>query len=175
MTAATSFEIGDDLAALMADSDTAPDGLSLGPICGKPSCPNPITKPARGRTPKFCDEHRATRGVPDAPKKNAGSWAAANSVENALNQLFSYAGMGLQFVNPRDGEIVAAGGPAVAAALVELARSDKKLRGWLEMLAAPGKYGGLTMAVAGIVIPVLVNHGVIKELSIFNMPGNGDK
>lgn len=172
--AVESFDINDDFFAL-GDADTAPDGLTdSAKICGKPSCATPVTKPARGRTPKFCDEHKATRGVPDAPKKSAGSWAAANAVENALNQMFSYAGMGLQFVNPRDGEIVATGGPAVSAALVELARSDKKLRGWLEMLAAPGKYGGLTMAVAGIVIPVLVNHGVIKELSIFNMPGNGD-
>jgi hypothetical protein len=57
-------------------------------------------------------------------------------------------------------------------ALVELARSDKKLRGYLEMLAAPGKYGALAMAVLGIVIPILVNHGVIKELSFFSAPSN---
>jgi hypothetical protein len=167
----TSFELDDDFAAL-GDKDSAPDGFTINPVCAKPNCFNEVTKPARGRMPKFCDEHKATRGTPaaDVPKKNPGSWAAANSVENALNQLFAYAGMGLQFVNPKDGQIVAEGGPAVSAALVELARSDKKLRGYLEMLAAPGKYGALTMALAGIIIPVLVNHGVIKELSLFEMP-----
>lgn len=174
----TSFEIDDDFQAL-GEADTAPEGFgAVNPLCAKPKCFNEVTKPARGRMPKFCDEHKATRGTPSTtdgpPKKSAGSWAQANAVENALNQLFSYAGMGLQLApDPKlgkDGQILAQGGPAVSAALVELARSDKKLRGYLEMLAAPGKYGALTMAVAGIVIPVLVNHGVIKELSFFEMP-----
>jgi hypothetical protein len=171
----TSFEIGDDFAAL-GDFDTAPDNGTSTPVCAKPNCFEHVTKPARGRTPKFCDEHKATgpgsKPGAEMPKKSAGSWAQANAVENALNQLFSYAGMGLTLVNPADANAVITGGPAVSAALVELARSDKKLRGYLEMLAAPGKYGALAMAVLGIVIPILVNHGVIKELSFFSAPSN---
>jgi len=66
-------------------------------------------------------------------------------------------------VNPTDGRIVADGGPAVVHELVELAKTDSALRKPLELLATPGKYGPLTLAVAGVILPIMANHGLLPQ------------
>lgn len=167
-----------DLAKLAEESaaaDTAPD--LTGKLC--PVCNLPIISTGRGRPPKVHPECKGSAkpsgGVNnDAPRKSAGSWPQAAAVENALNDLFSYAGMGLMLVNPADATIVAQGGPAVTKALVDLGRTDKKLRRYLELLAAPGKYGPLTMAVLGIVVPVMVNHNLIPQIQLFGASEKGE-
>lgn len=145
-------------------ADLAPDGHDdASPLrCQWDGCQNTVTKPARGRTPKFCDEHR------NVPKeKRAGSrWAYADKCEEVLTQYLSYISLGVTLVNPVDGKIIAEGAPAVAHELVELGRQDKQWRQYLERITKPGKYGGLTVAVAMIVIPVMANHKLLPQFVI---------
>lgn len=163
-----------------AETDSLPSRPSQdGNIC--PVCGEPILSTGRGRPAKMHPECRKSSGSADknsspasAPRKSAGNWPMAATVENALNDLFSYAGMGLTLVNPADGSAVAAGGPAVSKALVDLGRTDKKLRRYLEMVATPGKYGPLILASLGIIVPVMVNHNLIPQIQLFgNVPTEG--
>lgn len=146
-----------------ASSDELP-----GKVCKEPDCTNVIDKPARGRTPDYCPEHKPTshKATGTTARSNNGGWAKYAECEKVLNDLFKYAGMGLMMVNQADGSAVAEGGPAVAHELVELGKTDRKIRKYLEQIAAPGKYGPLMFAVAGMVVPILANHHLIPTLSI---------
>lgn len=74
--------------------------------------------------------------------------------------------MGLRLVNPADGKVIAEGGPAVIHELVELAKTDAKFRKPLEMLATPGKYGPLGLALMGVIVPIMANHGLLPQFEI---------
>lgn len=144
------------------DSDTPPGRAQ----CQMPGCENTVTKPARGRSPKYCDEHRGTRSAGSSETK-LPNWPNAATVEDALKRYFSTLSFTITLVNPEDGRIIAEGGDAVAVALVNLGRKDKQWRKWLERAAAPGKYGELIVALGfGIVVPVMANHGLLPQFRI---------
>lgn len=138
-------------------------------LCAEPGCLNEVIKPARGRTPKYCPEHKAgTHSATGGSTRRAGNrgWAKAGEVEAGLTQLVEWTGLGVGFLNREDGTIIQKGGPDLVHALVELAKDDRELRKYLEWIAAPGKYGPLTMAALAIVIPILANHGLIPTIPI---------
>jgi hypothetical protein len=154
----------------LTESDDSPPVLSAVPKndsaplrCAEPGCTNAVVKPARGRTPKFCEEHKITAKT--GSSSNRG-WNKAVEVENSLNRIVAGLGMGLSLINEIDGSIVAQGGPAVTHELVELAKTDKTLRKYLEWIAAPGKYGPLVMAVTGLLFPIAVNHNLIPSIFV---------
>lgn len=112
------------------------------------------------------------RGRPPGVKNGQGAakkpqWARAAAVEKYLNEIVSLAGTALIFVNPEDSRIILEGGPRIVHELVELAKSEPALRRYLEMSAAPGKYGPLTVAVAAVLIPIAVNHNLIPSVGMF--------
>ena len=150
------FELGND--------DIPPDrGNDTAPLrCQFDGCQNAVTKPARGRTPKFCDEHR---GTVNKGAKSPG-WAKASQVEQVLCKYFDAVGMAISLVNPADGRVIAKGSDAVAHEIVELARSDTKLRKYLEKLTAPGKYGPLMLACAPIIFGIAANHNLLPQFSV---------
>ena len=152
--------------AAPSSDDIAPDfnaGISdVAPTrCGYEGCSNSVTKPARGRTPKFCDEHRTAAKTKTGARK--ASWPNAETVELALLRYFGTLTFVVSFVNPDDGTVIAEGAPAVAKELVELGRQDKKLRDLLEKLTAPGKYGPLALAIFPIVMGLMANHGLLPQ------------
>lgn len=132
--------------------------------CEVDGCDNPIVKPARGRTPKRCDFHRANRSP--AGTNRTPTWRDAAQVEEALTRYFNVLGAGVSFVNEYDGTVITTGGPAIAHELVELAKTDKKLREKLEFITKPGKYGPLTLAVASVALPIMANHGMLPQFRI---------
>lgn len=156
------------------DSDTPPNRPKL---CAVQDCENPVALTPTGRQGKYCEEHGTRDRKPDTgPKRPGGrlpAWAKASEVESALNMIFKFGGAALVVVNRVDGEAITNGGPAVSKALVDLGRQDKKIRKYLEMLAAPGKYGPLTLAVASIAIPIMANHGLIPTFTI-DVPSASD-
>lgn len=154
--------------------DTAPNR------CQYDGCTNGIKKPARGRPPKFCDDHKT--GAPKASESfnsaksglSGKSWPKAAEVETLLTNYVKMLGVGLQFIHEKDGEVILLGGPDVVHELVELAKDERQLRKYLEWLTTPGKYAPLTMAVAAIVIPLMSNHGLIQiDLSKILGPKTG--
>jgi hypothetical protein len=157
-----------------APGDAAPNR------CQSPGCTNGVPKPARGRPPKYCTEHKAGAAKPAegfASGKSAlsgKSWPKAAEVETLLTKYVQMIGVGLQFIHEKDGQVIILGGPDVVHELVELAKDERQLRKYLEWLTAPGKYAPLTMAVAAIVIPIMSNHGLIQiDLSKILGPKTG--
>lgn len=136
--------------------------------CQMEGCTNAVTKPARGRTPKYCDEHR---NQTKSTKGRSASWANANAVEKALAGYLNGLGMAVSFVNPDDGKVIASGAEPIAHEIVEIARNDKKLRAKLEMITAPGKYGKLALAVAPVIIGLMANHNLLPQFVIGDTGG----
>lgn len=150
------------------DSDTPPKRPKT---CAVDGCDNAVQLTPTGRQGKYCAEHGSKDRAPgESRRSNTGgrlpAWAKAAEVENALNLLFKFGGAAVQAVNVVDGKVIAEGGPAISRALVDLGRTDRKLRRYLEVMTAPGKYGPLTFAIAGVVVPILANHGLIPTFAI---------
>lgn len=149
------FELEElDLTAPQTPEDTPPNR------CKEPGCTNGVIKPARGRTPEYCPEHKAgaNRGASNKSKASGKSWPKAAEVEKHLTDSLVLMGKGVSFLNEVDGTIIQMQGPAVIHELVELAKDDKTLQRYLLWLASPGKYGPLLMATSGLLLPILANH-----------------
>jgi hypothetical protein len=133
--------------------------------CQKPGCSNSVTKPARGRTPKFCDEHKgSTPGTGNKSGLSGKSWPRATEIETLLTNYVIGLAFTVGFANAEDGRIIAEKAPAVIHELVVLAIDDRNLRKYLEWLATPGKYAPLTMACFSLILPILQNHGVVDRV-----------
>lgn len=143
-----------------ASSDVAPG------ICAKPGCVNGITKPARGRAPKYCDEHKGQRGNSSKSESTGKSWARAVEVESLLTSYVDGIGLAVSFLDEFDGKVIRTKAPAVVHELVELAKSDKTLQKYLLWMATPGRYAPLTMAVMSVAIPIMANHDLLPKFSI---------
>lgn len=163
------FQPGNDIPpTAFGSSDKAPVR------CQFDGCTNSVTKPAKGPTSKYCTEHKVNKGASSSTRVSGASWPRAGEVETALTRYAQLIGGGVTFINAVDGETVTKHGPAVSHELVELGRVDKRLRGWLETIAIPGKYGPLALAVAGMVLPIMANHGLIPAFVIGVSTDNQD-
>ena len=162
------FELKEsDIAPEFPDAEPATPDDAAPLACGDPGCTNGITKPARGRTPKYCDDHKGGKANRNPPSATSGKgWREAREIEALLNQYVIGIGTGVTFVNKFDGEVIVTSGPAVVHELVELAKSDKNLQKYLTWLATPGKYGPLLLALGGVAIPILANHDVLPKFSL---------
>lgn len=133
--------------------------------CGADGCVNSVTKPPRGRSPKYCEEHKVT----PLSAKNATSgksWARAVEIENLLTTYIRGLGHGIKLINAVDGEVIADNGPAVIHELVELAKTDRQIRKYLEWIATPGKYAPISLAVMALVLPIMANHSLLPSFLI---------
>lgn len=162
----------------MTDTDTPPVGREIDPNefgfasddtapmrCNEPGCTNELHYSGRGRKPTKCDEHKGTRTT---GTRTPRGWSGSAEVEQVLIQYVNALGTGVTFINPLDGRVIATGGPAIAHELVELAKSDMKLRKTLTSLTRPGKYGPLTLATMAVVLPIMANHHLLPQ---FRVPG----
>lgn len=154
----------DDFEALAAQAENDTPPL----MCAEPGCTNGIDKPARGRPPKFCPEHKPTRNVNSTARAKArGGWAKAVEVENALILLTQAVAAGLMFTALRaDGKTIELTGPQIIHELVELAKSDKKLQVILERLTAPGKYAPLVWAIIPLCMGIAANHNLLPQFVV---------
>ena len=137
-------------------------------MCAEPGCVTGIEKPARGRPPKFCPEHKPTRNVTATARGKArGTWAKAVEVENALLLLTQAAAAGLQFTALRaDGKTLELTGPQIVHEIIELAKSDKKMQTYLERITAPGKYAPLVWAVLPLCMGIAANHNLLPQFVV---------
>lgn len=134
----------------------------------------PEDSPPDDKAPNIGAEEPKRRGRPPGSKNGSGStnrkpsWPNAGAVEVHLTEMVNMAGTALIFVNAEDSRIILQGGPRIVHELVELAKTEPALRRYLEMSAAPGKYGPLTLAILGVMIPVMVNHNLIPTIPMFS-------
>lgn len=171
------FELTDDFDP---SKDSAPKASSTSadskptPLCALDGCTNNVTKPVKGPSPKYCDEHRGAKNKATTPRISAPGWPRANEIEKALTRYAVMLGGGISFINETDGAAISAGGPAVVHELIELAKTDRRIRRYLEIAATPGKYGPLVLAALGMVLPILANHGMVPQI-IVNLTSGGEE
>lgn len=171
MSTGVAFEVPESVN--LDEPPTIPDtGDSV--QCQKPGCDQPITKPARGRTPKFCDAHKdkAPR-INNKSSLSGKSWPKATEIETLLTQYVEGLGFAVMLANADDGTVIQEKAPAVVHELVELAKDDIRLRKYLEWVATPGKYAPLTMACFSLVFPILQNHGIVGKFFDSVLAGKG--
>ena len=123
----------------MSEEDTAPEQAKRKP--GRPKGYSPLKDKAPNSGPKV-------------------SWASANAIEDSLNATIKGIALGVELLNKEDGATIAKGGPALAKAMVDLARNDPRYRKYLETMSAPGKWGPLVMSVGAIALPIAFNHNL---------------
>lgn len=145
-------------------------------ICNFPGCVNGIVRTGKGgRPPRYCEEHKGVKRTTTAKSATSNkSWSEAVEVENLLNKYVVGLGTGIRLINPEDGRIIATGGPAVVHEIVELAKTDTKIREPLIWLTRPGKYSPLFIASLGLLLPILANHGLLPQFEIPNLTPGGD-
>ena len=144
--------------------------LDIAPlICQEPGCTNAVNKPPRGRTPKFCDEHKSrpkTANNSNKSKASGKSWTRATEIETHLsNSVLTVGSLTGHFVDETDGELIKQFGPNIVHELVELAKDDKRLQEWLVWLSAPGKYGPLVASISALIVPIYLNHAAKAALA----------
>lgn len=162
-------DVPPDGASDLRDTDTPPNR------CNYPGCTDAVVRTGKGgRPPKYCPTHKDNRSRNKGTTTGGRSavsgkaWARAVEVETILCKYVAGLGWGIQLVNPVDGKVVADNGPAVIHELVELAKTDTRLRKPLEFAATPGKYGPLLLALLAVIAPILANHGLLPQ---FQIPG----
>lgn len=138
--------------------------------CAEPGCTNSTGTTPTGRRAKYCDVHKSASdrsgNAPKGTRTRRSGWAEKEAVRASLTQFVTFAGAGLSVINKADGQIIANGGPNIVNALVDLAEDDKNIRKYLNFAAKPGKYGPLTLAVLGVVIPVMANHNLLPTFLV---------
>ena len=105
---------------------------------------------------------------PQTPKGPV--WKEAPSVLKTLTHTIETLGLGVGFINKIDGQYIEEGAEPLAKALVDIATVDPKFRRILVGASAPGKYGPLVMAIAGIAVPIAKNHAAIALERVENPP-----
>ena len=153
------------LTGLPADADPVADPFDM----DVPDFDTPKRGPGRPRkAPAPGAGGSTSAGAPSAEGKPAarpvGRWAAAEETRRNLYLLVEGASYVVGLADAFDGEVIERGGPAIVDALIDLARTDKRLRRYLELTAAPGKYGPLTMAVMGVALPIVIHHGLAPKI-----------
>lgn len=134
--------------------------------CEAEGCQNTLTYSGRGRKPKYCDEHKKSNIGTGSRSTGVRGWSEASRIEKQLTMYLAGLGFVIKLVNQYDGTVVAEGAAPVAHEVVEIAKTHKDWRKPLEIICAPGEYGRLMMVLAGIILPVMANHGLIPQIVI---------
>lgn len=118
-----------------------PSGLPTCVVCGAD-----IDWAGRGRKPKYCPEHKPSRGASAASGK--GSSAVVERAVNELSVFYGVIGQGIKFRNPPVGETV-------------FQSRDKLAESWRMMLETNARFRKLFMKLesSAAIIPVLAAHG----------------
>jgi len=153
------------MALELLPADEIPDSSDdVAPLrCQVEGCQNTLTYSGRGRKPTKCDEHKTQ---PSTSTGTRSTWRDADQVERQILRYLNGISVGVTWVNPVDGKIIAQGNPAVAHELIELGKVDKQWRKWLDKAAKPGKYGPLFMAMLPTFIGIAGNHNLLPQFRI---------
>lgn len=117
-----------------------------------------FVKTGRGRDPKNCPEHRARRA--DAAPRTS---RAAVNIEAAITANVAGIAQIVAMFNQYDGACIANGAPFLGASVADVAARDPKVRKALERAMASMGWGQVVAAVGMIVVPILVNHGIMPN------------
>jgi hypothetical protein len=151
-------EILPESVAIPTDDDT-PDGLVC-EVCGVP-----LAYSGRGRKPKYCEDHRSRSGSNTGPRIPTAGGSRASGKDARLRQdlttMLGGVGMALMLVEPFDGLVIVDRTPATVDALMEVAAQNPKFRKTLEQMVTVSVWSQVSLAVAGIALPIAAHHGIL--------------
>lgn len=139
------------------------EGVTLDPFRSSDDSPDhcltcgvPLEYGGRGRRPKYCSEHKKNASA-TSPASNSGNLAA---LETAIADMYRGGAAGLMLINPTDGLIVAEAAPGIAKAWIQLARTDQKVRKFLQKMTVGGGSGAVIFAHVAVAMSIMANHDV---------------
>ena len=128
--------------------------------CRVAGCNNPVKAyGGRGKHPTKCEEH-STRATPGAGASDA-RWKTA--MRSALEANGVGIGMLVMPFNTYDGQVIIQGTPRLADACVTWAETNPKVRRALQSFLDSAGVAGVVIALGGIVVPILANHGALPK------------
>lgn len=93
-----------------------------------------------------------------------------------LEDFFTSIGTMVYALNATDGAAILEGTPDLARSLNNLANEDERVRRMLERMLTGSAYGGVFMATAAILLPILANHNLLPvQLPGHMMPESAPK
>lgn len=148
--------------------DKAPNiGGEMCPECGD----GPYDRLKQHITMKHGDNEGS--GTSTTPRVKSAKSVRKGSLQAELKDFIDSIGAGVSLVNMVDGAIILNGSDQLAAALNAAAMRNPALRDWLDKGMNGSVYGGLMLAVMGIVYPILTNHGIVPAMPMFPTPNTG--
>lgn len=133
-------------------TETARDDLAC-MVCGKP-----LVYAGRGRKPTRCDEHKTSRS---SGSSSRSSGTKDERMRQELSQTLGMIGLAVMAADAYDGLVIIDRTPQTVNALMEVAAHNPRVRKILEQMLEVSVWAALGTAVAGIVVPIGVHHGVI--------------
>ena len=103
------------------------------------------------------------KGSNPKTRKYAGRLSNA-ALKAQLEQMFTIIGTVVVTRNQFDGMAIIKGSGDLADSLAELAKGNERIRQALEMMVTTSGYAGVATALGGILVPILINHGVIPDV-----------
>jgi hypothetical protein len=151
----------------MSDHEILPESVSIpadddAPDLACEVCGVPLVYAGRGRKPKYCEDHKPKSGprlatggsVPRASGKDA-------RLRQDLTTMLGGVGMALMLVETYDGLVIMDRTPATVDALMEVAAQNPKFRKTLEQMVTVSVWSQVSLAVAGIALPIAAHHGIL--------------
>lgn len=143
--------------------DTAPLDQAGTVLPNEPAAAPPAPKPRRA--------HRATTGAAkkaaakkDDSKPKAGRPTVNAQLRDSLDEMITSIGLGVSLANEADGVAIIEGGPKLADALAALAASNPRIAKALTRTTGAAGWGGVVIALSGILVPIAANHGLVPGL-----------
>lgn len=124
-------------------------------------CGTALTYAGRGRKPKFCDDHKPSGSRSKTTKTTSSRASKDERMRQELTATLGTIGVAVMAVNTYDGLVVIDKSADVSDALMELAAHNPRVRKALEQMLEVSVWAAVATAVAGIAVPIAVNHNLL--------------
>jgi hypothetical protein len=112
----------------------------------------------QGAKPRYCEDHRGRQSKPAA---STSRMSKDERLRQDLTTMLGTVGFALVMVEPYDGLVVIDRAPATVDALMAVAADNPKVRKVLEQMVSVSVWGQVSMAVAGLALPIAAHHGIL--------------
>lgn len=145
--------------AVKAYDDDDPSGLRC-QVCGIDIAD---LYSGRGRKPLYCADHRGSRSASSGgkPASSGGRLTKDDRLRQELTTMMGTIGVALMFVEQYDGLVIVDRTPATIDALMAVAATNPQVRKVLEQMVTVSTWGQVSMALAGIAVPIAVHHRLL--------------
>lgn len=116
----------------------------------------PNVKVGTDRPPKMDKEYIATKPRGRRPADIA-------TIQDGLEQAFTFLGMGLSMVNMYDAIVIHENAELLAKQWTKVAEQNPKVKKWLLQVMQGGTWAGAISVSFAVTIPILVNHELVPE------------